>query len=382
MQYSIITICLNESNRISKTINSVLNQSFNDYEYIIQDGGSSDGTREVVEKMTTNNNKVKLFSIKDAGLYDAMNKAVQNATGDYIVFLNAGDTFYNEDTLKTVNIYIHKNSGKDIYYGDAMIAFPDGTERAQTNAQIEADLENDYEGMMYEAKFGVIHQAVFARKETLTTHSFDTAFKLRAELNWYYDCILEGYAFSKMDFLVCKYDSDGLSNKAESIKQSYAETCSIISNHGFDNNRYKTLRGSRIGHDIVHKLLVDLLALKIRGIGVGDYLNMLHMKNVAIYGYGEIAIHLIQEIINSGGTIQYIVDKKPKRNLSRIRVITPDEIETMGSVDTVIITAASDCKAIKETYFDKDENAVSLEDIITEMWQIISGDDKQEKSLS
>ena len=100
MKISIITICYNSQNSISKTIESVKSQSINNLEYIIIDGGSSDGTIDIIK-----NHKIvdKLISEKDGGIYDAFNKGLKIATGDIIGFLNSDDIFHEKDSLKKIH---------------------------------------------------------------------------------------------------------------------------------------------------------------------------------------------------------------------------------------------------------------------------------------
>ena len=95
MKFSIITVCLNAGNDLSDTVDSILNQTYNDYELIIKDGMSTDGS---IEKLPQNSH-IKLIQCKDSGIYDAMNQGIMEAQGDYCIFINAGDTIYCNDTL-------------------------------------------------------------------------------------------------------------------------------------------------------------------------------------------------------------------------------------------------------------------------------------------
>ena len=112
---SIITVCYNNKEGLIKTINSVRNQTFNDYEFIVIDGGSTDGSKEVIEQ-----NK-EMFSFwrsePDGGIYQGMNKGIDHATGEYCLFLNSGDWLANSKVLKKV---FDKNYDEDILYGDVI----------------------------------------------------------------------------------------------------------------------------------------------------------------------------------------------------------------------------------------------------------------------
>jgi glycosyltransferase involved in cell wall biosynthesis len=110
---SIITINLNNCFNLKKTIESVFSQTFTDYEYIIIDGGSTDGSKELIEKYQ--NRFVYWISEKDNGIYNAMNKGIIKANGEYLLFLNSGDCLYNDLVLMQ---FFNKKSISDIIYGN------------------------------------------------------------------------------------------------------------------------------------------------------------------------------------------------------------------------------------------------------------------------
>src|SRR5690606_22317295 len=108
---SIVTINLNNLVGLQKTMQSVFNQTFTDYEYIVIDGGSTDGSKEYIEKHT--NKLVYWVSEKDGGVYEAMNKGIIKATGEYCNFLNSGDYFWNNSVLEKSLVH----NEVDIFYG-------------------------------------------------------------------------------------------------------------------------------------------------------------------------------------------------------------------------------------------------------------------------
>lgn len=120
---SIVTIVYNGIDTLNKTIQSINNQTYQNIEYIIIDGNSNDGTVELLKK---NNSSIsKWISEPDNGLYDAMNKGIKMATGDYIWFINSGDEITNPDTL--TSLFEH-HPISDIYYGDTIMIDSDGNE--------------------------------------------------------------------------------------------------------------------------------------------------------------------------------------------------------------------------------------------------------------
>jgi glycosyltransferase involved in cell wall biosynthesis len=116
MKLSIITICLNEAGTIERTIQSVLNQTYYDYEYIIIDGGSTDSTVEIINKYR---DRISHFiSGPDSGVFNAQNKGIKLSIGDYLLFLNAGDYLSNDNILEQI---FSNNPVSDIIYGDIFI---------------------------------------------------------------------------------------------------------------------------------------------------------------------------------------------------------------------------------------------------------------------
>ena len=124
MLSSIITVNLNNCRGLEKTMQSVLNQTFDDFEYIVIDGGSIDGSYNLIK---LNEGKIaKWISEKDSGIYHAMNKGIEMASGKYCLFLNSGDTLHQPDTLKKI---FRIDQSYDIIYGNMMIHYPDGKKR-------------------------------------------------------------------------------------------------------------------------------------------------------------------------------------------------------------------------------------------------------------
>lgn len=110
--FSIITVCLNAGDNLILTIESALNQTYSDFEIIVKDGFSTDGSVEMIPK----DDRIRLIQKKDDGIYDAMNQGIEVASGQYIIFMNAGDKFYNNKVLANLIDGIGKKPG-DLYYG-------------------------------------------------------------------------------------------------------------------------------------------------------------------------------------------------------------------------------------------------------------------------
>ena len=169
---SIITVVFNAEDYIKKTIESVLSQTYQNIDYIVIDGGSSDGTIGIVKSF---GDRITWISEKDRGIYDAMNKGLKLAKGEWVNFLNGGDYFY--DNLVLGRIFDEAGLEKyNFIYGDSINV------RGKSQQYISAT-EVSRSSLRYSS--GLCHQAVFVRKEF--TVSYDLKYKYKAEYNWIID---------------------------------------------------------------------------------------------------------------------------------------------------------------------------------------------------
>lgn len=173
---SIITIVYNGADTLEKTIQSIARQDYPHIQYIIVDGGSKDTTVDIIKK----NNLVvtKWISEPDKGLYDAMNKGIDMATGDYLWFINSGDEIASSDTLSRV---FATSPFADIYYGDTVMIDMNGNELGQRRLKPPVSLSwrNFRNGML------VSHQS-FICKRSIAGH-YNLAYRFSADYEW---CLL------------------------------------------------------------------------------------------------------------------------------------------------------------------------------------------------
>jgi len=162
---SIITVVYNGEQTIEQTIKSVLGQPYEHIEYIIIDGGSTDGTVDIIKKYE--NNISQWISEKDNGIYDAMNKGIQLATGDFIAFINADD-WYSENALSIVGNCIQENPSIDFFYGNLNFIKDDGTIVLWKGNRGFKGLE-------------IPHPTIFIRSIVLKSNLFNTSFKIAAD---------------------------------------------------------------------------------------------------------------------------------------------------------------------------------------------------------
>lgn len=207
MLFSIITVCYNCENNIKKTIESLKDQDFSDYEYIVIDGASKDKTFTIAKTYEPEFDSIKIFSEPDNGIYDAMNKGITKAIGEYIYFLNAGDTFYSDHVLSDVAERIKE--GCDIYYGNVKIG-----EKLES---YPSKLNSFY--LAWREKM-ICHQAIFAKKQSLVCTQFDTSYRVCADRKWMLDCLKIGMTYKYMSNLtICNYDANGISSIYDNFDQ-------------------------------------------------------------------------------------------------------------------------------------------------------------------
>jgi len=171
---TIITVTFNCRENLKNSIESIHSQSFKDWEHIIIDGASTDGTIEIIEQ---NLNAIAYWiSEKDNGIYDAMNKGLKAATGDYVIFLNAGDTFYDQHTLS--KIPFDKFPRADIFYGETMIIDAVGKHLGLRRKKLPHNLTWKH----FKSGMVVCHQSILVKKQIAPF--YDLNYKYTADIDW------------------------------------------------------------------------------------------------------------------------------------------------------------------------------------------------------
>ncbi len=218
---TIITICYNAEKFIEKTLQCVLNQSFTDYEYLIQDGQSKDNTLAIVEKYR--NDKFRVFSESDKGIYDALNKAVAHATGDYVCFLHAGDVFFDENTLKNV-FQIADN--QDFIYGDTiMMNETTGATRAWYK---QKPSEQDFSYRSFRNGMVVCHQSMIV-KRSLSAEYVVGKWKIANDLDWTIRTLKQCNTYKDVGFPIAYFLEGGVSDQRR--KNALRERFEIMTKH-------------------------------------------------------------------------------------------------------------------------------------------------------
>ncbi|SEQ84571.1 glycosyltransferase family 2 protein [Pedobacter rhizosphaerae] len=209
---SIITIVYNNARDIERTIQSVINQTYKKIEYIVIDGASTDGTLEIVNRYQDQISKI--VSEPDKGIYDAMNKGLALATGDYILFMNSGDEIYDHQTVEAV---FASADWADIYYGETEM-YNDNWESLGKRRH-EAPEEFDWKSFKY--GMSISHQAIYIKKSI--TVPYDLQYKYSADIDWIIKAAKKASNTVNVHRYVAKYLVGGMSKKKhrESLKERF-----------------------------------------------------------------------------------------------------------------------------------------------------------------
>ncbi|MCR5687448.1 MAG: glycosyltransferase [Lachnospiraceae bacterium] len=227
VKISVVTICYNAAKVIRPTIESVLAQDYGDYEYIIQDGDSTDETPELIreyeDRFAQKGIAMKYVREPDGGIYDAMNRALSSAEGGYVNYMNAGDCFYDMHVLsKAAQAIAEAEDGSVpvIAYGDCAVY-----EYGRFYL-----FEKSYERIREKMPFS--HQSAFAPAQFLKDHPFDTSYRYSAD----YDLLLaaedEGLKFEDIRTTVCITTADGVSSV--NYRDTLIESAKIRRAHGIE----------------------------------------------------------------------------------------------------------------------------------------------------
>ena len=219
MLFSIITVTYNASRWIERTIQSVISQSYSNIEYIIVDGNSTDETLDIIKKYQSS--ITQWVSEPDKGLYDAMNKGLKLASGDYVWFINAGDTLYSETTVQDIFNTLHNGKLPDILYGETAIADSEGNTLGMRRLKAPEKLswKNFSMGML------VCHQSFLVKREIALPYNLQ--YRFTADYDWCIRCLKKADAVFNTHLILSQFLEAGLSadNRKASLKERYRIMC-------------------------------------------------------------------------------------------------------------------------------------------------------------
>lgn len=200
MLFSIVTVTRNNLSGLQKTAHSLRTQSFQDYEWIIIDGASTDGT---VAWLATQS--AQWVSEPDDGIYDAMNKGLARAQGHYIIFLNAGDSFAHHTILQTIQSEIHNDPAIGFLYGDAYEerpGLPPAMKTARPHTQIDRGLFTHHQAMIY-------------KRQDLGDLRYDTSYKIAADYKFTLQFLQRTPTARYINIPLCLFEAGGVSQQQQ-----------------------------------------------------------------------------------------------------------------------------------------------------------------------
>ncbi len=215
---SIITVCYNAGDLLHISFKSLHNQTYTNWEHIVIDGNSKDHSAAIFEqyrgKITT------LVSEPDRGLYDAMNKGQALANGDYLYFLNAGDAFYDENTLE--KLFNHQEKS-DIVYGEAVVVNLQNEIQGYRNHRAPKHLHSGSlrTGMV------VSHQAIFVKRSL--SRAYNLAYPLCADIDWMIDCLKKAHSIRNSGLVISRFLEGGISGQKR--KKAWKERYIVLEKH-------------------------------------------------------------------------------------------------------------------------------------------------------
>ena len=207
MRLSIIMINWNNATGLEKTMQSVATQSFKEFEYIVVDGASTDGSIEVVKLYESKFAHLEWVSEPDSGIYNAMNKGIRMASGDYIQILNSGDCLAKEDVIERMLSALENAGAPSILYGNMVKCFPEGYRIVDKSfAGQEITMLGMYKGTLN-------HDPAYIRRDLFDKYGFyDESLKIVSDWKWYLQAIILGDEKPKyVDLDVTLFDMTGIS---------------------------------------------------------------------------------------------------------------------------------------------------------------------------
>ncbi|WP_320035349.1 glycosyltransferase family 2 protein [Halarcobacter sp.] len=288
---SIVTVTYNAEHFLEQTILSILKQKYPNIEYIIIDGNSSDKTVEIIKKYE------KYISYwtseSDKGIYDAMNKGISISTGEWINFMNAGDSFVEEDTICKIMNELEPET--DLIAGDIYYIAEDNKKSYKSHKEIYYPLDNMF----------CYHQTLFTKTYIMKNIPFSLEFSIAADYDFVLNCFLRNYNFQFVNFPIANFLAGGISEqnviKARIedlfIQSKYLDKVDNI----FNSNAYNTLKSlENSSHNMFFNRLFNNLLSQC-------YHFHLEKKNFVLYGYGNIGKIIYSNFKNN---IKYVIDQQ------------------------------------------------------------------------
>ncbi len=260
--FSIITVCYNSEKTIERTIMSILNQTYKNFEYIIVDGGSKDSTLSIIKKYENSfNGRLKWISEPDKGIYNAMNKGIKMAVGDVVGIVNSDDWLEN-NALASVEDCINNNIHGAEYLVCGSIAFH--YDNGEFNVW-ESDKEKFLQGIPKRSyNYGAYHPAIFVSRDTYNKVGlFDEEFKIVGDIELIYRCYLADCEFLFTKDVLSNMSDGGVSNSFQ-FKKTYDDNKRFLRKHNIKGFSYYYNISRILIKSTIKTILPERILKKIR----------------------------------------------------------------------------------------------------------------------
>lgn len=227
VKVSVITVVYNNVWKIEKTIQNVLKQTYNNIEYIVVDGASTDGTLDIIKKYE---NRILWISEPDKGIYDAMMKGARMAKGEWIIFRNCGDFFYSPSSVDDIFSQYHDNN-EDFILANSRLFLDWGY----------FDCRPSIINCSYQDRMPVLHPSTFIRRETQLKYPFHLEYRNSADYCFFVEAFNNGATYCHYDIIVALVES-GIGTTAESYDRTLKENIDFLSKMGANSSRIKELK--------------------------------------------------------------------------------------------------------------------------------------------
>ena len=320
MKISVITVCYNSEKTIEQTIQSVISQKYDDLEYIIIDGGSTDRTLDIIDRYR--NNISVFISEPDNGLYDAMNKGMNLMSGDIFAFLNSDD-WYAPGTLKKVNYYFEKND-------TCMVSGNIFLHNNGENKKLVLDRSNKEDVFL---RLVYPHPALFSRKEVyMRVGGFNTKYRIAADVDWVMRVCSSGYKVLCVDDYFTYFREGGLSSEKryESLIEQYHAAIQCIQKYHKEYLREKIDEDYNLVLPCVEKEELIKNAFEEH---LDEIKELFDEGEYYIWGTGAMAKNCLGIFEKLNIPVAGFIDSyKKQERFENYQVISPDEIDINGYI--------------------------------------------------
>lgn len=235
--FSLVTVCFNAERSIANTLRSAREQTCRDFENVVVDGASTDGTLDVVRAF--GDLPLAITSEPDQGIYDAMNKAIARSQGEVLYFLNADDRLHDPDVLERVRQVFASNPEVDLVWGNVVYERPDGTCETRRFRHIHSG------NLVF---LDLNHQGAFARRSLFERIGvFNTAFRINADYDWFLRALGSGARWRYVDIEIARFHTGGMHARNVEKLRTERHTVRMQYIHPF---KYRI---GALGYNLAHK---------------------------------------------------------------------------------------------------------------------------------